>query len=83
MHTLSGRTASPSPACRTIFRKPFLFGYICLCIRFLPHYGIRPLMPCARNASSNTYERPEPVLCLFVFYELDALRTFHCILNPH
>ena len=27
MHTLSGRTASPSPTCRKIFRKPFLFGY--------------------------------------------------------
>ena len=27
MHTLSGRTAFPSPAYRTIFRKPFLFGY--------------------------------------------------------
>ena len=27
MHTLPGRTAFPSPACRKIFRKPFLFGY--------------------------------------------------------
>ena len=31
MHTLSGRTAFPSPTCRKIFRKPFLFGYNKLC----------------------------------------------------
>ena len=27
MHTLPGRTAFPFPACRKIFRKPFLSGY--------------------------------------------------------
>ena len=30
-HTMSGRTAFPSPECRKIFRKPFLFGYNKFC----------------------------------------------------
>ena len=34
---------------------------------FFPHYGIRPLMSCARTTFSKINERPKPVLCLFVF----------------
>ena len=35
MHTQPGRTAFPFPACRKIFRKPFLFGYLIFSLRQL------------------------------------------------